>query len=320
MHAIVSDFEVVKGTATWPHPANREFTASRCVVMSGQVDFGGPVFLGDEMIGLIGIRDQTLGYMYARKHWGQGYAGEMAGALIARAFGLSDTAEINAGFWADNPASGRVLEKLGFAATGPSVQFCAARGQNVDGIDMVLSRAVWLAANPLRIETERLTIHAFGSDDIAAFHAIARQQQVSRMLQSVAHPLSFADAASWIDSRRYSGRVGFCAGVYLPDDRLIGAVGIGGNPVSTMFFFDPAQWGHGYATEAMRGFLSAIMVQFGLLQIVAGAMPDNPASQRVLTKLGFEKTHRDQQQSTVRLEPDPCIMYRLSRQQFEAAK
>ncbi len=58
-----------------------------------------------------------LGYWIARPHWGQGFATEAGAALveIARALGLR---ALEASHFLDNPASARVLEKLGFEPTG----------------------------------------------------------------------------------------------------------------------------------------------------------------------------------------------------------
>jgi len=58
-----------------------------------------------------------LGYWIARAHWGRGYATEAARQLveIARTLGIT---QLEAAHFLDNPASGRVLEKLGFKPTG----------------------------------------------------------------------------------------------------------------------------------------------------------------------------------------------------------
>ena len=58
-----------------------------------------------------------LGYWIARAHWGRGLATEAGRQLveIARTLGL---ARLEASHFLDNPASGRVLEKLGFQSTG----------------------------------------------------------------------------------------------------------------------------------------------------------------------------------------------------------
>lgn len=74
------------------------------------------------LIGSCGIhRDADgaleLGYWIARPYWGLGFATEAARAVmgIARATGLP---ALRAGHFADNPASGNVLRKIGFRFTG----------------------------------------------------------------------------------------------------------------------------------------------------------------------------------------------------------
>ncbi|MGZ3233330.1 MAG: GNAT family N-acetyltransferase [Croceibacterium sp.] len=87
---------------------------------------------GAPIIGAVGLHEESdgleLGYWVARDHRGQGYATEAArGALdVARALGRR---RVLAGHYVDNPASGRVLRKLGFRETGEvRPTFCRARG------------------------------------------------------------------------------------------------------------------------------------------------------------------------------------------------
>ena len=68
-----------------------------------------------QLIGYIQISpgaSHDLGYGLAREHWGKGYAAEAAGALlpVARQMGLPF---LTATHDRKNPASGRVMEKLG---------------------------------------------------------------------------------------------------------------------------------------------------------------------------------------------------------------
>ena len=58
-----------------------------------------------------------LGYWIGRAHWGQGYATEAGAAVLAIAATLGHR-ELTASHFLDNPASGRVLRKLGFEPTG----------------------------------------------------------------------------------------------------------------------------------------------------------------------------------------------------------
>jgi RimJ/RimL family protein N-acetyltransferase len=58
-----------------------------------------------------------LGYWVARAHWGLGYATEAGQALLGMARTLGHRV-VTAKHFVDNPASGHVLQKLGFRPTG----------------------------------------------------------------------------------------------------------------------------------------------------------------------------------------------------------
>ena len=72
-----------------------------------------------------------MGYWIARPYWGRGFATEACRALveIARALGL---AALEGSHFIDNPASARVLEKLGFEPRGLiAPRMSCARGEEV---------------------------------------------------------------------------------------------------------------------------------------------------------------------------------------------
>ena len=106
-------------------------------------------------IGVVGFHEQPLdwspsgtalspevGYWLARDHWGHGLASEAVGAALSWAERTWKVRAVTSGHFADNPASGRVLEKAGFLYTGevqrrPSI----ARGGEAPPTRMML----WLA-------------------------------------------------------------------------------------------------------------------------------------------------------------------------------
>lgn len=59
-----------------------------------------------------------LGYWIGVDHWGQGYCTEAAAALLSHAFEREKIHRIHAAHFARNPASGRVLQKLGMTREG----------------------------------------------------------------------------------------------------------------------------------------------------------------------------------------------------------
>ena len=144
-HALVSDYEVVRYTASWPWPPDRAHTASRARPYPPEQGLAGPVLLGETIVGIAGVTEGELGYSFGLRHWGRGYATEISRALIAHGFARYDWPEITAGVFEGNPASARVLAKLGFAEIGAGEEMCRARGGCFATRRFALTRADWQA-------------------------------------------------------------------------------------------------------------------------------------------------------------------------------
>ncbi len=140
---IGSDEGVVRNLARAPWPYGereaRDFAAM-------PQDWRLPHFLitlpGTGVIGSAGLGangdEAELGYWIARDHWGRGYATEAAGAVLKIAHTLGHR-RLVAGHFIDNPASGRVLRKIGFQPTGRIVKRnSCARGGLVDTAEYAL--------------------------------------------------------------------------------------------------------------------------------------------------------------------------------------
>jgi ribosomal-protein-alanine N-acetyltransferase len=63
-------------------------------------------------------RRAEIGFLFARAHWGQGYAREAMEKIIAHAFGPLGLERLHARFHTGNEASKALLQKLGFAHEG----------------------------------------------------------------------------------------------------------------------------------------------------------------------------------------------------------
>jgi RimJ/RimL family protein N-acetyltransferase len=124
--AAIADERIVRNLATAPWPyrlrdAEAFLAQPRDPVLpsflvfertDGELRLVGSCGLGRRPSGAV-----ELGYWIARPFWGRGFATEASEALldIARALRLPS---LQASHFIDNPASGRVLEKLGFEAVG----------------------------------------------------------------------------------------------------------------------------------------------------------------------------------------------------------
>ncbi len=89
--------------------------------------------------------------MLHRDHHGQGYATEAARALLGYGFEELDLHRIIATCQPENPASYRVMEKLGMRREGHFRQ-CIDRGQGVwwDEYFYALLKDEWVNHNPIR--------------------------------------------------------------------------------------------------------------------------------------------------------------------------
>src|SRR5438309_6204469 len=92
---------------------------------------GAPQLVGSCGLGRRPSGAVELGYWIAKPFWGRGIATEACTALIAIARAL-DLQRVEGSHFLDNPASGRVLEKLGFEPSGiVAPRLSCARGVEV---------------------------------------------------------------------------------------------------------------------------------------------------------------------------------------------
>lgn len=137
---IQSDWEVTRMLRTMSFPPSREEVGRRFGDhprhwQSGEA-YRFAVELEGRMIGMayldaITDREANLGYWLDRAHWGQGYAFEAAQALIDFAFNDAHLLKLRAGHAYDNPASGRVLAKLGFKPLDIVQRDSQSRGETI---------------------------------------------------------------------------------------------------------------------------------------------------------------------------------------------
>lgn len=144
---LAGDYDVASMTGTIPHPYSEQQAAEWIEsVTAGEEGVVLGIEHNGQLIGCTGYRafgddHAELGYWIGKPYWGQGYATEAVGALIAHAFDMDGFDYLTAGHFVDNPASERVIRKLGFAAKGGEVRECAARGAKTHCMTYCLDRA-----------------------------------------------------------------------------------------------------------------------------------------------------------------------------------
>ena len=144
--AAIADESIVRNLASAPWPyalrdAEAFLASPRDPVLPSflmvERTMGDPRLVGACGLGRRSSGAVEMGYWIARAHWNRGFATEAGMALldIAEALALP---RLEASYFIDNPASGRVLEKLGFLPTGIAApRYSCARG------DEAMTRLCW---------------------------------------------------------------------------------------------------------------------------------------------------------------------------------
>ncbi|HEY4943807.1 MAG TPA: GNAT family N-acetyltransferase [Rhizomicrobium sp.] len=150
--ALLSDYDVVKNLGPVEYPYSnalfRDHLARSDGERRGGTDFAFAVTraMDGAFIGICSVHAKAenaweLGYWYGKPYWGQGYATEAAAPVMRFAFEDRGAALLTSGWFVDNPASGHVLEKLGFVASGTVERNCLSRGCTVLSNRVQLTRA-----------------------------------------------------------------------------------------------------------------------------------------------------------------------------------
>jgi|SRR5690348_9734978 RimJ/RimL family protein N-acetyltransferase len=141
--------------------------------------------------------------------------------------------------------------------------------------------------------TPRLLLRPGFPEDAPALAGAIGDEAIVRNLAVVPWPYTLRDAEAYLASPKDPVLPSFL--IFERTDaapRLVGSCGLGRRPsgaVELGYWIGRASWGRGFATEAGRA-LIAIAEALGLARLEASHFIDNPASARVLDKLGFEST------------------------------
>lgn len=142
--------------------------------------------------------------------------------------------------------------------------------------------------------TQRLTLRPGWLEDAGALTQAIAHETVVTKLSRVPWPYTEQDARDWLMRARSADDISLhiLAHEGRPKPRLIGAIGIHpeGEGHELGYWLTPDAWGKGYATEAGRAMLGIARHAMGLKRLRSSHFTDNPASGRVLAKLGFRAT------------------------------
>jgi len=158
------------------------------------------------------------------------------------------------------------------------------------------------AAKPLvtdfpTVRTERLVLGAFDDAEAPELQRLAGAREIADTTLMIPHPYELAHAEQFIALQRdgvAEGQELIFAIHRLADARLVGAVALREiDPIHLQaelgYWIGVPFWNQGYATEAARAVVDLGFARLGLNRIYAHHMARNPASGRVLERIGMQR-------------------------------
>lgn len=146
-----------------------------------------------------------------------------------------------------------------------------------------------------QLRTERLLLRPFTLADAPLVQELAGNKAIASTTLNIPHPYPNGLAEKWISTHapRFRDGRGAIYAITLPEVRqLIGSIGLVVVPdhqrAELGYWLGQPYWNKGYTTEAARELLHYGFTELGLNRIYASHYGRNPASGRVMQKIGME--------------------------------
>ena len=145
------------------------------------------------------------------------------------------------------------------------------------------------------LETERFALRPFSSEDEEAVFTICSEKEIAANTRTIPHPYPREQASHWIKQHPelwQQGKAAIFAICEKSSAELVGAVGLEINEsdqnAELGYWIDKKRWGEGICTEASKEVLRFGFETLSLNKIHAHYITSNPASGRVMEKIGLK--------------------------------
>ena len=159
-------------------------------------------------------------------------------------------------------------------------------------------------SEPPRLETDRLRLRPLELADATEVQRLAGDRLIAATTLNIPHPYPDGAAEEWLRrsaERAAAGEVLSYAVERRSDGALVGSVSLSiereHDRAELGYWIGVPYWGQGYATEAAGELVRYGLETLGLNRIYAYHFPANPASGRVLQKIGMAYEGRRRQHS-----------------------
>ncbi len=146
------------------------------------------------------------------------------------------------------------------------------------------------------LESNRLLMRPFSQTDANRVRELAGEYEVARYTEAVPHPYEEGEAERWIacQSEEFSRGTGATFAITLKENgSLLGAIGLiiatNHKKANIGYWIGKPYWSSGYCTEAAQVVIDYAFDELSIHRIYARHMAGNPASGRVMEKIGMKK-------------------------------
>jgi RimJ/RimL family protein N-acetyltransferase len=146
------------------------------------------------------------------------------------------------------------------------------------------------------LNTPRLTLRPFTADDAFDVERLAGVREIADTTLNIPHPYPHGGAARWIALHQPAwneGKMATFAVVANETGKLVGAISLmimrEHHRAELGYWIAKESWNCGYATEASQAVIDFGFGTLGLHRIQARHLVRNPASGRVMEKLGMQQ-------------------------------
>ncbi|WP_340099537.1 GNAT family N-acetyltransferase [Salinibaculum salinum] len=141
---------------------------------------------------------------------------------------------------------------------------------------------------PRFLDGESVELHTIEREDAEFMQQLINDPRIRQTLQSV-DPVTHQQETEWVDSLAEADGWHF---LICDDETPLGTIGLSDyndawGVAEAGFMIAPEHWNNGYATDALESLCEYAFEERRLNKVVAKAYATNPASLRVLRKVGF---------------------------------
>ncbi|HAF34868.1 GNAT family N-acetyltransferase [Sphingobacterium sp. UBA7038] len=145
-----------------------------------------------------------------------------------------------------------------------------------------------------QLVTERLILNAIDTTDIPQIVDYLQDKVYSDFTSNIPYPYRKEDAEYWLKlaEEAFANRKGFTFAIRNKDKKLIGAIGLqdeGSDKAELGYWIAIPYWNNGYVTEAAKAIIEFGFKELNFNKIFATYFPHNPASGKVMEKIGMKK-------------------------------